>query len=107
MCMLQCFVCISVWVSISLTESYLPSSVLNFPCDHSHLTQKMTVGLRVCVCLCVYLVIASDITTLISSLVIAEPLWAERLNNERAEGPCVLLCVKETVDVCVQSIILR
>lgn len=40
--------------------------------------------------------IAYDIGTLISSLVIVEPLWTERLNNERESGSwgatCVAVC---------------
>lgn len=46
-----------------------------------------------CVFVCV--VIVCDITTLISSLVIVETLWTERLNNERvgAEGLCASLRV--------------
>lgn len=43
----------------------------------------------------VCVVIVCDITTLISSLVIVETLWTERLNNERvgAEGLCASLRV--------------
>lgn len=64
------FLCACMCVSvISATESYLPSSAVNFPRGHSHLTQKMTLR-RVCVCVCATQ--NCDITTLISSLFIVE-----------------------------------
>ena len=51
------------------------------------------VCVRVCVCVCVCVGIACDITTLISSLVIIEPLQIERLNNEKEWEPRVHVCV--------------
>lgn len=45
MCILQLL--LSVYVCETLDQSsekiYLPSSALNFPCDQSHLVQKMSV----------------------------------------------------------------
>lgn len=82
----------------------------NFPRDHSHLAMKMTVGVHVSVCVCVCVV--SPVTSPPSfPFVIVEPLWTERLNNEKdcelRAHVCHRLCVfqRKRVDVCVFFVI--
>ena len=106
---LVCYVCVYVYICVSLDprESCLPSSELNFPGDPRPLTQKMTAGFHACVCLCVGVWLSSMTSPpSFPPLVVAEPLWTERLNNESGSRGfvCAAIYVCERLHrLCVAS----